>query len=258
MTMNPADRAWAARPPTHFDRPRLDEEEVERIRRERLVPLVTQWDYLHLAGLRRGLGAAIRAVGPVPGPSLDLFCGTKPYLELIPSRPTWGLDLDMHFGRADVLGSSPLPFRDASFGLVFCSQALHLLDDPRSIVEEVGRVLRPDGAVIATVPHLFIAEGDFERHWSPRDLRGLFAGWRDVEVRGIDGPGVALAFVMGRIAMLGARRWRLPEPLFRSGIVAMNATCEFLDTLLTPVHPRWPHGLVLVARRPGDHHHPSG
>lgn len=249
MTATPTDPAWAARPTTRFDRPRLDEGEIERIRRERLAPRNSQWDYLHLSGLRRGLGAAIRAVGPIPGPGLDLFCGTKPYLELIRSHPVWGLDLDLHFGRADVIGSMPLPFRDSSFGLVMCSQALHLVDDPQRTVDEMRRVLRPGGAAIVTVPHLFIAEGDFERHWSIAHLRGLFDGGWNVEIRGVGGPGVALAFVVGRFAMLAARRWRVPVPLFRWCMVVMNSVSETLDRLLSPLHRRWPHSLVLVARR---------
>ena len=111
------------------------------------------------------------------------------------------------------------------------------------------RVLRPGGAAIVTLPHLFVAEGDFERHWSIADLRGLFDGAWDVEIRGVGGPGVALAFVVGRFAMLAARRWRVPAPLFRWCMVVMNSVSETLDRLLSPLHRRWPHSLVLVARR---------
>ena len=119
---------------------------------------------------------------PPSGPVLDLFCGTKPYLDLIPWRPVWGLDIDRHFGRADVIGDLPLPFRDSAFGLVFCSQALHLVDDPAGTVGEMARVLTPDGRVIVTIPHLFLAEGDFERHWSRADLHALFDRWQRVRI----------------------------------------------------------------------------
>ena len=186
--MQPSDPRFAARPPFKLHRPRLSEEEIERARRERREPRFTQWDYLHLSGLRRGLLAGFRLVPPPSGPVLDLFCGTKPYLELIPWRPVWGLDLDRHFGRADVLGAEPLPFRDGAFGVVFCSQALHLVDDPVATVQEMARTLAPGGHAIVTIPHLFLAEGDFERHWSQDDLRALFVGWGDVRVLRIDGP----------------------------------------------------------------------
>jgi SAM-dependent methyltransferase len=251
-TLRLSDPRFAARPAVRLDRRRLSEEEIERARRERRAPRFTQWDYLHLSGLRRGLVASFRCVPPPAGPVLDLFCGTKPYLELIPWRPVWGLDLDDHFGRADVIGEPPLPFPDGTFGVVICSQALHLVDDPVGTLREMARVLTPGGHAIVTIPHLFLAEGDFERHWSQEDLGALFAGWQDVRMGGIDGPGAALAFVVGRLAMLANGRWHLPRAIFASGVVALNAVCLLVDVLSAPVHPRWPHSLVLVAVRPSD------
>jgi SAM-dependent methyltransferase len=248
--MRPVGARITVRPPVRMQRRRLSEAEIERIRRERREPRFTQWDFLHLSGLRRGLMASFRLVPRSEGPVLDLFCGTKPYLELIPWRPVWGIDLDDHFGRADVLGSLPLPFRDGSVVVVLCSQALHLVDDPVGTVREMARVLRPGGTAIVTIPHLFLAEGDFERHWSREDLRVLFGEWDEVRVLGIDGPGAALAFILGRIAMLAARHWRLFEVIFTPGIVVLNAVCTALDIVSTPVHRRWPHSLVLVAGRP--------
>jgi SAM-dependent methyltransferase len=253
----PSEHRFASRPPTRLRRERLGEAEIERARRERLDPRFTQWDYVHLSGLRRGLLASFRRLSPPAGPVLDLFCGTKPYLELIPWRPVWGLDLDDHFGRADVLGAIPLPFRDGSFGLVFCSQALHLVDDPVRTVHEMARVLAPGGRVIVTIPHLFLAEGDFERRWSADDLRTLFAEWQDLRVGGIDGPGAALAFVLGRIAMLAARRWRPLQAVFTPGVVVLNTVSILVDALMAPLHRRWPHSLVLIASRPPTDHHSS-
>jgi SAM-dependent methyltransferase len=211
---------------------------------------MTQWDYLHLTGLRRGLLAGFRLVGAPGGPVLDLFCGTKPYLELIPWRPIWGVDLDDHFGRADVFAEPPLPFRDDAFGLVLCSQALHLVDDPVATVGEMSRVVRPGGHAVVTIPHLFVAEGSFERRWGEGDLRALFAGWENIRIAGLNGPGAAVAFAVGRITMRVGRRWRFLAPLLEPGVVAMNVLCGTLDVLSASVRRRWPHSLVLVARRP--------
>jgi SAM-dependent methyltransferase len=249
-TMRRSGQPFAVRRPFNLHRRRLSEEEIEQARRERREPRFTQWDYLHLSGLRRGLLASFRAIPSPGGPVLDLYCGTKPYLELMPWRPVWGSDLDHHFGRADVLAALPLPFRDQAFGVVVCSQALHLVDDPVGTVLEIARVLAPEGHAIVTIPHLFLAEGDFERHWSREDLRALFSGWQGVRIRGIDGPGVALAFVLGRFGMLVSRRWHLPRVILTSCVVMLNAACLVIDLLLAPAHHRWPHSLVLIARRP--------
>jgi SAM-dependent methyltransferase len=242
-------RGMAARRTTQLERRPLDEDEIERIRRERLRPRWRQWDYLHLEGLRRSLAAAFADAAPIEGPVLDLFCGTKPYLDLMPWRRVWGLDIDSHFGRADVLGNLPLPFKDARFGVAVCTQALHLVDDPRETVAELHRVIRPGGVVIVTIPRLFLAEGPFERHWTAGDLRALFTdGWTAVDVRGIDGPGAALAFVLGRIAMLGARRWRLARLFFPPTVLTLNVLGAMLDWLARPLAARQPHSLLLTAR----------
>jgi SAM-dependent methyltransferase len=244
-----SDPRFAPRPPARLDRPPLPKAEIERIRAERREPRWTQWDYLHLDGLRRGLSSTL-ATYPPTGRVLDVFCGTKPYAYLLDSSSVWGMDLDRHFGGADVVGALPFPFRDRAFGTVMCTQALHLVDDPVATIAEIGRVLSQDGRAIVTIPHLFVGEGDLERHWSPDDLRHLFAGWRDVRVRGIDGPGVALAFVLGRLAMRAARRSRFVAIVYEPSIVLLNLGCALLDRLLRPLHRRWPHTLILVARPP--------
>jgi hypothetical protein len=121
----------------------------------------------------------------------------------------------------------------------------------------MARVLAPGGHVIVTIPHLFLAEGDFERHWSPDDLRALFAGWQDLRIGGIDGAGAALAFVLGRIAMLAASRWHPLRAVLTPGVVVLNAVSILLDALSAPTHRRWPHSLVLVAGRPSIDYHSS-
>jgi SAM-dependent methyltransferase len=250
--MDRRSSSLAARPRVRLSRPVLPDAEVERIRRERQEPRPTQWDFLHLDGLRRSLLYAFARLPAAQGPVLDLFCGTKPYMELIPWQPVWGLDIDRHFSRADIVGDLPLPFRDGAFRVAVITQALHMVDDPAGTVAELARVLAPGGHVVVTVPHLFLAEGDFERHWSAVELRRLFDGWEEVRVEGIDGPGAALAFVLGRIAMLGARRWPLARMLHTPAVLVLNAAGVAVDRLL-PALGRWqPHSLLLVAAKPAS------
>jgi SAM-dependent methyltransferase len=230
----------------------LSEAEVERVRRERRAPRPSQWDYLHLEGLRRSLQGAFEGLRDAHGPVLDLFCGTKPYLELLPWRPAWGLDIDRHFGRADIVGDLPLPLRDQCIGVALVTQALHMVDDPVGTVEELDRVLAPDGYMVATVPHLFLAEGDFERHWSASDLRLLFKGWSDVRIEPIDGPGAALAFVLGRTAMLGACRWRLARAVLLPTVLVINGLGAAIDRLVPALGRHYPHSLLLVAAKGGQ------
>ena len=189
-----------------MDRRRLSESVIERIRRERYAPRIVQCDYLHLRDVRAVLEGAFSRLTRIPGPVLDLFCGTQPYREMIPAQPVWGFDVDRHFGRVDIVGGLLLPFDDATFSLVLCTQALHLVEDPATTVREMARVLKPGGTAIVTVPHIFRKEIPEERHLSDDQLRSLFTGW---EAR-IDGFGGRLSTAMYTVAGIHntvARRW---------------------------------------------------
>lgn len=43
-----------------------------------------------------------------------------------------------------------LPFDDNTFDVVICTWVLHIMDDPRAVVQEFIRVIKPDGTVIYT------------------------------------------------------------------------------------------------------------
>ena len=244
QSLQPDHRA-IARP---FDRAPLDERVVERIRRERYAPRFTQCDYLHLRDLHRVLEQALASVALPPGPALDVYCGTQPYREMISSRRVWGLDLDRHFGRTDVAGAVPLPFCDSAFSLVLCTQALHLVDDPSTVVCEMGRVLTAGGRVIVTVPHIFRREIPAERKLSAEQLRELFAGW-DAAVIGFGGLGSALAYFPASLLNGAARRWPALHAVLPLFALVLNSMCGALDLVLSPLAQRWPASWIVVARR---------
>ena len=227
---------------TRMDRARLPDVVVERIRRERYDPRKTQFDYLHLRDLKAQLQAAFARLPNVSGPGLDLFCGTQPYREMIPVKPVWGLDLDRHFGRTDVVSSVPLPFADATFGLVVCTQALHMVADPVATVREIGRVLKPGGAAVVTVPHIFRKEIPQEQQFSSEALRTLFRGW---DFR-CDGFGGRLSVVMYALAGLHNAFARRAAPARLLGIPlagALNAcaiaTCKLTTRRANTFNASW-------------------
>ena len=100
---------------------------------------------------------------PVAGPVLDLACGagrwTRTVMAHVGETRVIGLDLSIamiNLIRAElpslcvVRGTAlRLPFATGSLGAVNCSNALQLLPDPRTVIQEIGRCLRPGGTLTA-------------------------------------------------------------------------------------------------------------
>lgn len=90
-----------------------------------------------------------------------------------------GVKIDFEVLRLGPQGESALPYEDDSFDVVLCNSVLHHLDDPVGTLDELGRVAKPEGAVLirdlmrppapAYWPHVLI----FGRHYSG-EMRRLY------------------------------------------------------------------------------------
>lgn len=103
----------------------------------------------------------VEAVGPGPGPVLDLACGSGPLGPVLANRGWIGADvsagelsLATRHGAGPVILSDAvrLPLADASAGSVVCSMALMVVQPLDACLSEVARVLRPGGTVVALLP----------------------------------------------------------------------------------------------------------
>jgi SAM-dependent methyltransferase len=75
-----------------------------------------------------------------------------------------GVDIDRAaLGRAEALGidtvwadiSEPLPFKNSSFDAAIAGEVLEHLPNPEAVLDEVARVLTPDGLLVGSVPNAF-------------------------------------------------------------------------------------------------------
>jgi SAM-dependent methyltransferase len=160
------------------------------------------------------------------GRVLDVGCGEMPFRSLLPEAANYtGVDIPAadDFGMRrhpeilDFDGCS-IPFPDASFDYILCTEVLEHADDPTALISEMYRVLKPGGTLAATVPfsaRVHHAPHDHYRFTRYR-LARMFGAFGEVliEERGDDLAVIAnkLIVVCMRLAT-PSRPWRLPALL---------------------------------------------
>ena len=141
------------------------------------------------------------------GRVLDLGCGVGHSFHLLAPRETVGVDLDARAlagqDRETVAADMrALPFAHGSFASVLSVQSLEHVPDPERVLEEVVRVLEPDGVAVFVTPNrLTLGRPDeiidpyhhvefdarelgalCERCFGAVELRGLFGSERYMEL----------------------------------------------------------------------------
>ena len=171
-----------------------------------------------------------RFVGGPDRRVLDLGCRygalTRAYLE---GNSVVGVDVDTNaLETAASLGietrfadvEEPLPFESGGFDVVVAGELLEHLRDPDAVVAEAGRVLKPGGRFVGSVPNFFrlrnrlamlvgrpLDHDTTHLHiFDEAAIRRLMTGWDDLE-----------------LVYLASRFLRLSPPLF-ANIVAFSAT----------------------------------
>lgn len=97
---------------------------------------------------------------------LDVGCGPGVQLAyLVPDNAVYGIDISSvalaHAHRNGYrttlanLDGHALPYVDATFDIVVCTDLLEHLFSPQDLVQEIRRVLKPDGRAIISVPNHF-------------------------------------------------------------------------------------------------------
>lgn len=98
-----------------------------------------------------------------PEPVLDLGCGDGIFSNILfTGRVAVGMDIShreltlaRRFGTHESMVATDarsLPFRDSSFATVFSNCVIEHIPEPRKVISEAARVLRPGGVFILTVP----------------------------------------------------------------------------------------------------------
>lgn len=208
-----------------------------------------------LAGLRRlrewvdlekgTLDQALRSAAPMAsGNMLDVGCGDKPYQALFAPHVIRhvGVEFGETFEASENAQRSQaeftydgrrLPFENASFDTVLCTQVLEHVPEPAALMHEMARVLKPSGRLILTVPFSFRVHSepfDFQRF--TRFALGRMAEESGLEVESLLPRGGVWLVIGQKLCSHLALRW---GRLGRSVQAAGGLTYE------TPIQakPRW-------------------
>lgn len=134
-----------------------------------LNPRLGPWTvvlYLH----RKPILDAVRQAAPVlRGDLLDVGCGNKPYASLlncsrhvgidVPSSPHDQASFDFTYD------GTQFPFENETFQSVLCTEVLEHSRQPRRLVSEIARILKPGGHALLAAPMFF------HHHEEPYDFQ---------------------------------------------------------------------------------------
>jgi SAM-dependent methyltransferase len=90
---------------------------------------------------------------------LDLGCGNRPFGDFYEKHVSYSVGIDMpssfHTLSVQVFGdATSLPFKNAVFDIVLCSEVMEHVREPEAMLREIRRVLRPGGFLVLTTPFM--------------------------------------------------------------------------------------------------------
>lgn len=120
-----------------------------------------------------------RLIPTVPGPVLDLGCGSKKY------PGAFGVDIspDTDADLVHDLSEVPYPLADDAFGCVLLQDVIEHVENPYDVMAEVHRVARPGARVLLRTPHF----SSVLAYTDPTHRHALSAG----AIRALAQPGFA-------------------------------------------------------------------
>ncbi|MGA9040152.1 MAG: class I SAM-dependent methyltransferase [Terriglobales bacterium] len=160
-------------------------EAVREAGRERLYPSLTNPNWLIL---RRRRELFQRWLENVPGEKLsvlDVGGRVQPYRSLLKERCAQYVAVDIRVTPlVNVVGlAQQLPVGDEKFDLVFCTQVLEYIPEPKLVLNEIHRTLKKGGFLFLSVPAVFPRDAELE-YWRflPGALKHLLSDFSRVEI----------------------------------------------------------------------------
>lgn len=178
-----------------------------------LRPSLIDFSYLDCYYRAKLLREAATNLGAQATFLLDVGGRGKPYAVLFEDRVTHHLVLDVSpAASVDVVGDArSMPLASASVDVVLCTQVLEHIPEPVKVLDEIRRVLRPNGTLILSVPAIFPQHGYPGDYWRfmPQGLAWLLRDFQNVNIRSECGTtgSLFLTFNMFLYVLTGPVPW---------------------------------------------------
>lgn len=119
---------------------------------------------------RKGLAKHVKDLAVnITGKTLDIGCGTKPYMHLYRSNEYVGLEIDTTQNRENknadfYYDGGNFPFDVATFDSVVANEVFEHVFNPDEFINETLRILKPNGMILLTMPFVW------DEHEQPHDF----------------------------------------------------------------------------------------
>lgn len=195
-----------------------------------------------------------RELRSLSGSVLDVGSGRSPWREFIPESCGYqALDIAPLTLETKVYDGKTLPYPNQSQDAVLCTEVIEHLPDPKILLAEIARVLKPEGKLVLTVPfsaRRHLLPGDYHR-WTKEGLQELLKkNFKDIQIqeRGTD-----LSVIANKLIVLEFKYLRQPWN-WLLGIVLLPPTLliwilAHLSLRLQPSGSLDPLGYAVVAKR---------
>jgi SAM-dependent methyltransferase len=220
--------------------------------RARLYPSITNPNWLVLRARREIFRGWLKSVSAPGMTVLDIGGRIQPYRSLMPAKDTRYIAIDLRLtSLVDIIAdASRLPFSEAQYDLVICTQVLEYVSNPFETVAEIRRVLKPGGFLLLSVPSLYPSDSPMDGwRYFPAAIRRLTAEFSAIEIAAEGGSVVGLFRTLNVWLDWFARPAFLKSLIRHTAIPMFNLTALLLETAIRKRNEAFSPNFSVLARR---------